>query len=84
VARWISTVTEDLSTQFPLTAAPTLLIWGDHDPISPVAVGERLRTLLPHAFLQVISGADQDRAQHHVDRVATLIERHCREADPVA
>ena len=81
-ASWISTVTEDLSAQLPFLAAPTLLLWGDHDPISPVAVGERLQTLLPHASLQVIPGGDHDLAQHHVELVATLIERHCREPDP--
>lgn len=80
-APWMGTVTEDLSPHLPLIVAPTLLLWGDHDPISPVAVGERLRALLPHASLKVIAGADHDLAQHHVELVATLIKQHCTESD---
>src|SRR5262249_34244295 len=41
-ARWIGAVREDLSQQLGSIAAPTLLLWGDSDPISPVAVGKRL------------------------------------------
>ena len=57
-------------------AAPTLLLWGDADPISPVAVGRHLLQRLPDARLHVVKGGGHDIAQTHVDEVAPLIERH--------
>jgi pimeloyl-ACP methyl ester carboxylesterase len=57
-------------------AAPTLLIWGDADPISPVAVGRHLAERLPNARLEIVPGGDHDVASTHADRVARLIARH--------
>jgi pimeloyl-ACP methyl ester carboxylesterase len=75
-ARWIGEPAEDLSARIGAIAIPTLLLWGDSDPISPVAVGERLRALLPDATLHVIPGADHDLAETHAEIVADLIARH--------
>ena len=36
---------------------PTLLLWGEHDARSPVAVGERMRDAIPGAQLSVIADA---------------------------
>ncbi len=79
-ARWIGELVADLSSQIGLIAAPTLLLWGDRDPISPVSVGKRLGVLLPNATLRVIPGADHDLAQTNVALVAELIARHLTEA----
>ena len=57
-------------------AAPTLLLWGDADPISPVAVGRHLETRIPDARLHVVAGGDHDIAQTHPAEIAPLIERH--------
>jgi len=75
-ARWIADPVPDLSADIPSIEAPTLLLWGDADPISPVAVGQRLRALLPDARLCVFPGADHDLAQTHADAVAGEIKRH--------
>ncbi|MBS0561828.1 MAG: alpha/beta fold hydrolase [Proteobacteria bacterium] len=75
-ARWIGEAREDLSDRLPSIAAPTLLIWGDADPISPPAVGRRLLALLPHASLHVIPTGDHDIAQTHVAEVGALLRRH--------
>lgn len=75
-ARWIGEAREDLSRQIQSIETPTMLIWGDADPISPVAVGERLLTLLPHAELRVVQGGDHDLAQTHADLVALWIAEH--------
>lgn len=56
--------------------APTLLIWGDADPISPVAVGEHLEKRIPKARLHVVAGADHDVAQTHAHEVARLVAEH--------
>lgn len=54
---------------------PTLLLWGDTDPISPVQVGRRLAGLLPRAALHVFPGADHSLGCSLADRVAPLIDR---------
>jgi len=77
--QWMAHGRWDLSAQLASVRAPTLLLWGDADPISPVAVGERLQGLLPHAKLQVLPGA-HDLAQTHAEAVAARIGRHLQGA----
>ncbi len=77
-ARWIGAPGVDLSAEIRTIKAPALLLWGDSDPISPVAVGERLNQLLQTSELQVIAGAGHDLAQTHVPEVADLIGAHLR------
>lgn len=77
-ARWIGEVREDLSARLPALAQPTLLLWGEADPISPPAVGRRLQALLPDARLHVLRGAGHDLAQTHADETATRIGEHLR------
>jgi pimeloyl-ACP methyl ester carboxylesterase len=74
-AEWIM---RDRPTDVPVEriATPTLLIWGDADPISPVAVGRHLEKRMPNARLHVIAGGDHDLATEHADLVAPLIEEH--------
>jgi pimeloyl-ACP methyl ester carboxylesterase len=75
-AQWIADPVPDLSGQLSAVAAPTLLLWGGCDPISPVAVGKRLHELLPHATLHVFPYADHDLATSHAERVGRLIADH--------
>ena len=77
-AAWITEARLDLTARIPAIACPALLLWGDADPISPAAVGERLAALLPDARLQVIEGADHDLAQTHAHVLAPMVERHLR------
>ena len=37
--------------------APTLVVWGEHDTVVPLATGERIARLLPQAELAVIPRA---------------------------
>ncbi|BCK76653.1 hypothetical protein AA0242T_2929 [Acetobacter aceti NRIC 0242] len=75
-AKWIADPVVDLSSQLPSIDMPTLLLWGDADPISPLAVGERLLSLLPNARLDIFPGADHDLAQTHSEAVAIEVKRH--------
>jgi pimeloyl-ACP methyl ester carboxylesterase len=75
-AQWIADPVTYLTEQIPSIEAPTLLLWGDADPISPVAVGKRLLALLPNASLSVFPGADHDLAQTHLDAVTRVVKRH--------
>lgn len=60
---------------------PTLLIWSDADPISPVAVGRYLVTALPRAELVILAGADHMFARDRAEEIAPRIERHLLDAD---
>lgn len=75
-APWIAEPTRDLSGEISTLDVPTLLLWGDADPISPVAVGQRLMELLPDASMHIIPGGGHDLAQTHAHTVAALIAAH--------
>ena len=75
---WMARERWNLAPQLASVRAPTLLLWGDADAISPVAVGERLQGLLPRAQLQVLPGGAHDLAQTHAEAVAGHISRHLR------
>jgi poly(3-hydroxyoctanoate) depolymerase len=75
-ADWITTYRVDLTDQLSRLDVPTLLVWSDADAISPLAVGKHLATLLPHAELVVVRGADHMFARDRADEVAPHIERH--------
>jgi pimeloyl-ACP methyl ester carboxylesterase len=74
-AAWI---TEPRATNLPVEriACPTLLIWGDADPISPLAVGRHLKARLPDATLHVVAGGDHRFATTRPDEIAPLIADH--------
>lgn len=74
--RWFADYGEDLTPQLAAIRAPALLLWGDADPISPVAVGERLASLLPRATLHVLPGGGHDLANALAGEVAPLIDAH--------
>ena len=79
-APWILSERPDLSARLRTMQAPTLLVWSDADPISPLGVGERLAELLPRAQLLVVPAAGHMFARDHADVVAPPVRRHL-EAD---
>ncbi len=75
---WFADHHEDLSDRIGAIVAPTLLVWGDADPISPVAVGRRLQTLLPRSSLHVVHGGQHDLVVRFAPEVARVIGEHLR------
>jgi pimeloyl-ACP methyl ester carboxylesterase len=73
---WFTSYHEDLTPRLAALSIPTLLLWGDADPISPVRAGERLASVLPRAELHVIPGGGHDLACAFASQVAPLIDRH--------
>lgn len=73
--RWFSDYHGDLAPELGRLTLPTLLLWGDADPISPLAIAERLRCHLRNARLEVIAGGKHDVAQTHAEAITPLIER---------
>lgn len=74
-AHWVADPAPDVTDELLLIASPVLVICGDCDPISPVAVGQRLKDLLPDARLCIVRGGDHDLAQTHAPEVADLIRQ---------
>jgi pimeloyl-ACP methyl ester carboxylesterase len=75
-AAWITEPRTAASQPVEEISAPTLLIWGDRDPISPLAVGRHLESRIPDARLHIVAGGDHDLAQTHAAELAPLIARH--------
>jgi pimeloyl-ACP methyl ester carboxylesterase len=73
---WFADERRDYTEQLRTIAIPVLLLWGDADPISPVAVGQRLAQLLPNAELVVFTGGTHDLVLDRADEVAPHIDRH--------
>lgn len=79
--RWFTDDRSDLSASLALIRAPVLLLWGDNDPISPVAVGQRLGDLLPRSRLHIFAGGQHDFANALAPDVAAVIDQHLQAGD---
>lgn len=73
---WFMSFRSDLTAELESITQPVLLIWGDADPLSPVAVGRRLLELLPNARLHVVSGGNHDLANVHASDLVTIVDAH--------
>jgi pimeloyl-ACP methyl ester carboxylesterase len=73
---WFEAETWDLSSRLNEIGVPVSLLWGDADPISPVAVGERLAELLPDAELVVLRGGTHDLVMERVEEILPHVLRH--------
>jgi pimeloyl-ACP methyl ester carboxylesterase len=83
VPRWFLDARDDMTEQLHEVRAPALLLWGDADPISPVAVGRRLAQLLASSTLVVIPGGTHDLVAERTDDILPHIEQHLRAVRPV-
>lgn len=73
---WFIRYRSDLTRELAALRIPTLLLWGDADPISPVQAGRRLASVLPRAALHIIPGGGHDVACAFASQVAPLIDGH--------
>ncbi|MGO9903311.1 MAG: alpha/beta fold hydrolase [Solirubrobacteraceae bacterium] len=75
-ADWITEPVPDQGPEIGRITAPTLLLWGDSDPISPISVGIKLAKALPDARLRVVEGGTHDLARDHAGVIAPWITEH--------
>jgi poly(3-hydroxyoctanoate) depolymerase len=75
-APWIMSAHADHSADLRRMLAPTLLIWGDSDPISPLSAGQELAGLFPNARLHVIAGGTHDLARERTAELTPMIAEH--------
>lgn len=76
---WFAQYHEDLTPELPRLTMPSLLLWGDADPISPVSIGQALASRLPDATLHVFPGGNHDLANTLAANIAPLIDAHLRQ-----
>ena len=74
VPDWFVQHQSDLTGSLERIQCPVLLIWGDADPISPVALGQALHRQIPHAELHIVSQGQHDLAYVHAEHFAQLIQ----------
>jgi pimeloyl-ACP methyl ester carboxylesterase len=72
-APWITQARADHTAEISSIAQPALLLWGDADTVSPVAVGRHLHGLLKHSRLQVVPGGTHGFAQERANEIAPLV-----------
>jgi pimeloyl-ACP methyl ester carboxylesterase len=73
---WFVDDRTDLTARLGELGAPTLLLWSDADPVSPLAVGRFLAERMPGARLEVIAGGTHAFASERADEVAALVRAH--------
>jgi pimeloyl-ACP methyl ester carboxylesterase len=72
---FVNVINEDLSKDAPQISAPTLLIWGEDDLVTPVSEGKKLKHLIPNSELYVLPGAGHFVHQQKTDEVTVLIKK---------
>lgn len=70
---WFVTAKVDCEAQLVHIQQQVLLLWGDQDLISPVAVGQHLHHIFKKSELYVIQGGEHDFAEQYADEVAIYI-----------
>jgi pimeloyl-ACP methyl ester carboxylesterase len=75
---WFEKDHSELTDRLREISCPVLLLWGDTDPISPVAVGRRLAELFPNAELAIIPGGKHNLASECVDHILPYVDRHLK------
>lgn len=73
---WILDPSAAPAIPFERIEIPTLLVWGESDPFSPVEVGRNLQQRIRSATLRVMPGGGHYIAQSHPDLLAKLIKDH--------
>lgn len=76
--RWFVDDMNDFGDQLSAVSAPTLLVFGEDDPIAPVAFGQYLLERLPVSRLEIVPDASHDLEEEHPAFLASLIEAHLR------
>jgi pimeloyl-ACP methyl ester carboxylesterase len=76
VPDWFEAERADLSARLREIEVPVLLLWGDADSMSPVAVGQRLSDSLPNSELVVFAGGTHDLVEERAAEVAPHVQRH--------
>jgi pimeloyl-ACP methyl ester carboxylesterase len=73
---WFAEDRTDLDARLAAIRAPTLLLWSDADPLSPLAVAHHLAARIPGARTALVPGGTHAFAQERPGEVAALVRAH--------
>jgi pimeloyl-ACP methyl ester carboxylesterase len=76
VPPWFVLDRTDLTGRLGTIRAPTLLLWSDADPVSPLAVADLLTARIPGARRVVVPGGTHTFGEERPDEVADAIRAH--------
>jgi pimeloyl-ACP methyl ester carboxylesterase len=76
VPDWFVIDRTDITARLPTIQAPTLVIYGDQDPLCTEGVARFLASRIPGAQLECIRGGDHALAHERAGEVAPLIRAH--------
>ncbi len=76
VPRWFVDDRTDLTEHLSAIRAPTLLLWSDSDPTSPLAVAHFLAERIAGARIVTVHGGTHTFASERPDEVAEIIRSH--------
>ncbi len=76
VPPWFMLDRTDLTDRLGAIRAPTLLLWSDADPVSPLAVADLLAARIPGARRAVVPGGTHVFGEERPDEVADAIRAH--------
>jgi len=65
---------EDLAQQYSRIDVPTLIVWGRHDGIVPLGIGERLQAAIPGARLEIIEDSGHAPQEERPQRLTALLQ----------
>jgi pimeloyl-ACP methyl ester carboxylesterase len=69
---------EHIDERLGLIAAPTLVVWGAGDPLTPLALGERIVASIPGAHLEVFADCAHSPNVEQAERFNRLLSRFLR------
>ncbi len=75
---------DELVARYPSITVPTLVLWGRHDSVVPLWVGERLAEELPRARLEVLEECGHLPAEERPEESLQALERFLDETRPDA
>ncbi len=73
---WMLEPWPDLTSEIVQITQPTLLLWGDADPISPIGVDEQLAKLLPNAVLKIVPQGDHGFVHDRPEAILADVLQH--------
>ena len=66
-------ISEHVVTNLPHIKTPTLIIWGEHDRVTPLCMGKQINRLIPSSKFVVIKGARHSPQFTHTSEVVALL-----------
>lgn len=72
---------EDFSSVIPKVQSPTLVIWGQDDPIAPMRAGKLLAGMIPGSRLLVLPGAGHSPMEENAETFNRLLYKELTRSD---